>query len=353
MLSVCIITKNEEHNLARCLKSFQNTGFELIVADTGSTDQTKKIAAEYTENIYDFPWCDDFSAAKNFAVSKAAYPYVMVIDSDEFLQQIDMPELEKLIAAHTGEVGRIQRINIISGKDGKQENKEWINRIFSKEKFHYTGRIHEQVTAYDEKEYLTYKAPIVIGHTGYDLPQAEKKKKALRNIRLLEQELKSLGWDANAHADELEQNIKHSKSQKTMPAQNIADLKKMEQIPYLLYQLGKSYYMAEDYNEACFWFAHGLGYDLEPKLEYVIDMVETYGYALINSGRAEEALFFENIYEEFGDSADFQFLMGLIYMNNAMFDAAVGEFLKAVKHRDCRMAGVNSYAAYYNVGVIN
>ena len=329
MLSVCIITKNEEHNLARCLKSFQNTGFELIVADTGSTDQTKKIAAEYTENIYDFPWCDDFSAAKNFAVSKAAYPYVMVIDSDEFLQQIDMPELEKLIAAHTGEVGRIQRINIISGKDGKQENKEWINRIFSKEKFHYTGRIHEQVTAYDEKEYLTYKAPVVIGHTGYDLPQAEKKKKALRNIRLLEQELKSLGWDANA------------------------DLKKMEQIPYLLYQLGNSYYMAEDYNEACFWFAHGLSYDLEPKLEYVIDMVETYGYALINSGRAEEALFFENIYEEFGNSADFQFLMGLIYMNNAMFDAAVGEFLKAVKHRDCRMAGVNSYAAYYNVGVIN
>lgn len=44
--------------------------------------------------------------------------------------------------------------------------------------------------------------------------------------------------------------------------------------------------------------------------------------------------------------------MGLIYMNNAMFDAAVGEFLKAVRHRDCRMAGVNSYAAYYNVGVI-
>ena len=73
---------------------------------------------------------------------------------------------------------------------------------------------------------------------------------------------------------------------------------------------------------------------------------------MINSGRAGEALFFENIYEEFGNSADFQFLMGLIYMNNAMFDAAVGEFLKAAKHRDCRMAGVNSYAAYYNVGVI-
>ena len=192
MLSVCIITKNEEHNLARCLKSFQNTGFELVVVDTGSTDQTKKIAAEYTENIYDFPWCDDFSAAKNFAVSKAAHPYVMVIDSDEYLQQIDRVQLEKMIAEHPGEVGRIRRINIISGKDGKQENKEWINRIFAKESFHYTGRIHEQVTACDEKEYRTYEAPVVIGHTGYDLPKKEKKAKALRNIRLLEQDRKSV-----------------------------------------------------------------------------------------------------------------------------------------------------------------
>ena len=157
MLSVCIITKNEEQNLARCLKSFQNTGFELVVVDTGSTDQTKKIAAEYTENIYDFPWCDDFSSAKNFAISKATNPYVMVIDSDEYLQKIDLAGVEKMITEHPGEVGRIQRINIISGKDGKQENKEWINRIFAKESFHYTGRIHEQVTACDEKEYRTYE----------------------------------------------------------------------------------------------------------------------------------------------------------------------------------------------------
>lgn len=177
MLSVCIITKNEEHNIARCLKSFQKTGFELIVADTGSTDQTKKATAEYTDHIYDFPWCDDFSAAKNFAISKAAHPYVMVIDSDEYLQQIDRVQLEKMIAEHPGEVGRIRRINIISGKDGKQENKEWINRIFAKESFHYTGRIHEQVTACDEKEYRTYEAPVVSGHTGYDLPKEEKRQK--------------------------------------------------------------------------------------------------------------------------------------------------------------------------------
>ena len=68
--------------------------------------------------------------------------------------------------------------------------------------------------------------------------------------------------------------------------------------------------------------------------------------------QAETALFFENIYDEFGDSADFQFLMGLIYMNNARFEDAVREFLKAVKHKECRNKGTNSYAAFYNVGVI-
>ena len=110
--------------------------------------------------------------------------------------------------------------------------------------------------------------------------------------------------------------------------------------------------MAGDYVSACDFFSQGLSYDLNPKLEYVIDMVETYGYALINSGQAEYALSFENIYSEFESGADFQFLMGLIYMNNACFEEAVEEFLKATKHKECKTKGVNSYLAYYNIGVI-
>ena len=54
MLSVCIITKNEEQNIRRCLECLKPTGFEIVVADTGSTDNTKKIAAEYTDKVYDF-----------------------------------------------------------------------------------------------------------------------------------------------------------------------------------------------------------------------------------------------------------------------------------------------------------
>lgn len=324
MLSVCIITKNEEKNITRCLECLKPYGFEIVVVDTGSADRTKEIALQYTDKVYDFVWRDDFAAAKNFAVSKATNRYVMIIDSDEFLEEIDTEKLNQLMAQHPEAVGRIRRRNVFTRNGQQQENTEWINRIFLKEKFHYEGRIHEQVTAIDGSDYKTYQAPVVIEHTGYDLTPEERKQKAKRNFTLLIQELERLEQEEQENG----------------------------QIPYILYQLGKSCYMAEEYEEACEYFSRGLSFDLEPKLEYVIDMVETYGYALLNSGQAETALFFENIYEEFGNSADFQFLMGLIYMNNACFQQAVKEFLKATRHKECRNKGVNSYSAYYNIGVI-
>ncbi|MBR2401528.1 MAG: glycosyltransferase [Lachnospiraceae bacterium] len=327
-LSICIIAKNEEKNIERCLKCLQGYGFEINVVDTGSTDSTREIASQYASSVYDFEWCNDFAAAKNFAISKATKEFVMVIDSDEYLESIDLARLQQLIEKSPEKVGRIQRRNIFTRSNRQQENVEWINRIFSKEKFHYEGRIHEQVTALDGQEYETYQAPVMILHSGYDLTEEERKAKAERNSILLLQELKQLKYDADTNPQSA------------------------EQIPYIIYQLGKSYYMAGDYAKACEYFSEGLSFDLEPKLEYVIDMVETYGYALINSGRAADALFFENIYEEFGDCADFKFLMGLIYMNNERFDEAVAEFLKATEYKECRNTGANSYLAFYNVGVI-
>lgn len=335
MLSICMIVKNAEQNIGECLKALTGYGWEIVVVDTGSTDRTREIAAEYTECLYECPWQDDFALAKNFAVSKASNDWVMVIDSDEFLEKMSGAEvqaLERQIMEHPDEIGRIRRKNIFQAKDGKQENQEWINRIFSRKKFHYVGRIHEQLMAVDGMEYRTYQTSVVLHHTGYDLKPEEKQAKARRNIRLLEQELAELTDKVQCSGMSGEAEV---------------------QIPYILYQLGKSYYLAEDYGKACEYFSQGLSFDLNPKLEYVIDMVETYGYALINSGRAGEALFFENIYEEFGNSADFQFLMGLIYMNNMRFEDAVHEFQKAACQKECRTTGTNDWLAYYNIGVIH
>ena len=74
-ISLCMIVRNEEAVLGRCLDSVADLVDEIILADTGSTDRTKAIAAEYAAKVYDFPWCDDFSAARNFAVSQAVGDY--------------------------------------------------------------------------------------------------------------------------------------------------------------------------------------------------------------------------------------------------------------------------------------
>ena len=74
-VSLCMIVKNEEKVLGRCLDSAKEIADEIIIVDTGSTDRTKEIAAEYTEKIYDFEWNDDFSAARNESFRKATKDY--------------------------------------------------------------------------------------------------------------------------------------------------------------------------------------------------------------------------------------------------------------------------------------
>ncbi len=84
-ISLCMIVKNEARVLARCLDSIADLMDEIIIVDTGSTDETKAIAARYTDKIYDFEWNNDFSAARNFSFSKAAMDYIYAPDADEVL----------------------------------------------------------------------------------------------------------------------------------------------------------------------------------------------------------------------------------------------------------------------------
>jgi glycosyltransferase involved in cell wall biosynthesis len=80
-----MIVKNEEDVLARCLNSIKNLVDEIIIIDTGSTDQTKEIAKEFTSNLFDFEWIQDFSAARNYAFSKASKDFILWLDADDVL----------------------------------------------------------------------------------------------------------------------------------------------------------------------------------------------------------------------------------------------------------------------------
>lgn len=95
-ISLCMIVKDEEDTLARCLDSIAGIVDEIIIVDTGSTDKTKKIAKQYTDKIYDFTWIDDFSAARNYSFSKATKEYILWLDADDVLLSDDQSKLKIL-----------------------------------------------------------------------------------------------------------------------------------------------------------------------------------------------------------------------------------------------------------------
>ena len=86
-ISLCMIVKDEEMHIARCLESVADLVDEIIVVDTGSSDRTVEIASQYTTNIYFYPWREDFSEARNYSFSKASMEFCMWMDADDILEE--------------------------------------------------------------------------------------------------------------------------------------------------------------------------------------------------------------------------------------------------------------------------
>lgn len=95
-ISLCMIVKNEETTLERCLSSVAEVVDEIIIVDTGSDDRTKEIAAKFTGKVYDFEWIDDFSAARDFSHKHAAMDYILWLDADDIILPADAAKLKKL-----------------------------------------------------------------------------------------------------------------------------------------------------------------------------------------------------------------------------------------------------------------
>ena len=84
-ISLCMIVKDEQDVLKRCLESVKNIVDEIIIVDTGSTDNTIEIAKEYTHKIYHLKWENDFAKARNYSLSKATKDYILWLDADDYL----------------------------------------------------------------------------------------------------------------------------------------------------------------------------------------------------------------------------------------------------------------------------
>ena len=95
-LSLCMIVKNEEKVLPRILKPMKEIVDKILICDTGSTDRTKEIIREFTAEVYDFPWKNDFSAARNFISEKVSTDYWMWLDADDMITQENLYRLKQL-----------------------------------------------------------------------------------------------------------------------------------------------------------------------------------------------------------------------------------------------------------------
>ena len=317
-VSVCVITENEEKNIARCLSSFKRCGFELVVVDTGSTDRTKEEARRYTDKVFDFEWNDDFSAARNYSLSKASNDWIFVIDSDEWLESADTGEMDYFMHHLCKAAGSITRINKVGTPEAPRQTEDHTERFFDRRIYHYEGIIHEQLVrkikgAVDAEPIETYLMKVTIGHDGYCMDYEARIRKAERNRSLL---LKELERDHN--------NINN---------------------PYLYYQLGKASSLAGDNDGAISYYRKGLSFKPDPSLAYVESMIILYGDALIADGDAQAATALSSYMTSLGDCADYCDMLGdadlYIGTRNSRREAA-GYYRKALAAKRENAAGAGS-----------
>lgn len=149
-ISLCMIVKNEEHTLARCLSCVDKIADEIIIVDTGSTDRTKEIASRFTTSIYDFPWQDDFSAARNFAFSKATCTYWLWLDADDILTEENQQKLLafKETATPNFDVAML-RYHTAFDAEGKPTFSYFRERIIRRVPTNpWEGAVHEVITPF-------------------------------------------------------------------------------------------------------------------------------------------------------------------------------------------------------------
>lgn len=318
-ISVCIITKNEEKNIEKCLSAIYPYGFEIIVVDTGSTDKTKEIAVKYADKVLDFTWINDFSAARNYSLAQASHDYVLILDCDEVVLSIDVDAIFRMIKEHPDEVGLIARNNHYTSNQTDTVYQDHVERLFNKNLYHYEFPIHEQVVNnLFGMNYRSYELPLLTDHVGYTGTPEELRAKVERNNTLLFEELKK---DNNN--------------------------------PYLYFQIGQSYNMIYDYENSYKYYQKALSYDVNPDEEWVQMMIIAYANALLHTGRKMEALQLESVYDTFATTADFLCVMGQIYLANEQYIKAMMEFVKAIHCPVARENGTNSFIPTYNIGLIN
>lgn len=282
-LSLCMIVKDEGKTLERCLNSVKSFINEIIIVDTGSKDNTVEIAKKFNAKIYKFKWIDDFSAARNFAFSKATSDYIMWLDGDDFINEDDIKKIESLLSNMDSSYDYISAEYILArNSEGKVSTSLRRNRIVKRQSaFLWVGNVHEYLAVYGKglegnfsiehgkvKEYTDRNLQI------FKTMEKNNKKFTPRDIYYYANELFDNGYykesinQYNKFIDTKEGWIEDIKGAylKIIRALNlINDKDKIVDVAFeslkidtptaeIACSLGEYYFEKENYNQAAFWY---------------------------------------------------------------------------------------------------
>ncbi len=318
-ISVCIIAKNEERYLEECLKRLQPYGFEIIVTDTGSTDRTKEIAGRYADKVLDFEWIDDFSAARNYCAEQASNNWILALDCDEYVNNIDVKVLRILMQKFPRYAGVVRLKNLVLRNDGQMGyGVDDVTRLYNRRFYTFEGAIHEQVTRRDEDKreeaMQCFLLPAEVIHQGYALTAEEMQAKQERNLRLLYKQLE-MG----------------------------------EKDPYVYFQAGQSELLLKNAEAAVELFETAL--EMNPSIDrvYVQIMVMSLAKAYVMLGRQNDAVAIMERYAFACKTAKYQYTYA-----NVLYDAnqqlkALLFYVKASMQEDVDTLGESLHHCYERI----
>lgn len=316
-INLVMIVKNEERCLARCLESVKGLVDNIIIADTGSTDSTKEIALSFGAKVFDYTWKNDFSDARNYALSKSDSDWNLILDADEYLTSGSRQDISEFLE-NTQQLGAIQIKSAYLDNNEVSYGIGYIPRLIPKG-VTFTRKIHEQIDSYLPIAYL----PLIFDHDGYLLPN-----KGDRNLPILLDELKNNPNDS-----------------------------------YLLYQTAMTLKNLSRYKEAISYFDKFYSLANKSSSFYKNAVIE-YVYTLIEIESFEKALYIVNeVKVTLEKYADFNFLCGIFYMRLILSDIVKYQnylplietsYLKCLEIGEVPqhqgVYGCGSFKAAYNLG---
>ena len=274
-ISLCMIVKNEEQTLARCLESVAGIPDEVIIVDTGSTDDTRAIAAGMGARVVKFPWIDDFAAARNFAFDQGTMEYLMWLDADDVLLPEDRAKLLALKAELDPSIDSVSMLyHTAFDEAGNPITTARRHRIVRRSRgFRWFGVVHEDLRMMGEFRY--YDADIAVTHQkplGDGTPSR-------RNLEIYERHLAAgrpmLGTDVFHYARELQMNHEFAKAIPIHEQFLASGEANVDLALFTLHNLATCYYMIGDLDKEWECTMRSLALDV-PRPEFACRIAERF-----------------------------------------------------------------------------